>query len=144
MPPPQTLSDIAVLVAVVRRGSFSAAAEKLGLSKSQVSKCISRLEQALGARLLNRTTRRLSLSEAGTALYEPSAIALAAIDDAQLTVSKLQGTPRGTLRVSASIAFGATQLPGIVRRLTDRGATLRSHHTFGASPRTGACSGRST
>lgn len=120
MPAPGTLSDIAVFVAVVTRGSFSAAAEKLEVSKSQVSKCVSRLEQSLGARLLQRTTRRLRLTEAGSTLYEASAGALDAIDVAQLAVSRLQGAPRGTLKVSASIAFGSTHLPGIVGALMQR------------------------
>ena len=118
MDSPETLGDIAVFTAVVREGSFTRAADKLELSNSQVSKCVNRLERTLGARLLHRTTRRLRLTEAGSALYENSASALAAIEDAKLAVSKLQGTPRGTLKVSGSIAFGATQLPRIVKDLT--------------------------
>lgn len=114
----ETLGDIAVFVAVVREGSFTRAADKLELSTSQVSKCVNRLERTLGARLLQRTTRRLRLTEAGSALYENSSTALAAIEEAKLAVSKLQGTPRGKLKVSASTAFGAMQLPAIVRDLT--------------------------
>jgi DNA-binding transcriptional LysR family regulator len=120
MDSPETLGDIAVFTAVVREGSFTRAADKLELSNSQVSKCVNRLERTLGARLLHRTTRRLRLTEAGTALYESSASALAAIEDAKLAVSKLQGMPRGTLKVSGSIAFGATQLPRIVKDLSAR------------------------
>ena len=120
MPAPETLSDIAVFVAVVKSGSFTSAADALQLSKSQVSKCVNRLEARLGARLLHRTTRRLRLTEAGTALYETSYSALDAIEDAQLAVSSLQGAPRGTLKVSASVAFGSVQLPSIVARLTAR------------------------
>ena len=112
------LSDLAVFVAVVNAGSFTAASDKLELSKSMVSKCVNRLEAALGARLLHRTTRRLRLTEAGSALYETSNSALSAIDDAQLAVSKLQGAPRGTLKVSASQAFGTVILPGVVTQLT--------------------------
>ncbi|HZM35661.1 MAG TPA: LysR family transcriptional regulator [Burkholderiales bacterium] len=117
MSPPETLADLAVFVAVVKAGSFTAAADALELSKSQVSKCVNRLEAALGARLLHRTTRRLRLTEAGTALYETSHNALQSIEDAQLAVSNLQGAPRGTLKVSASIAFGSVQLPQVVSRL---------------------------
>ena len=116
---PETLSDVVVFVAVIDAGSFTSAADELELSKSMVSKCVSRLEAALGARLLHRTTRRLRLTEAGTALYETSKAALAAIDDAQVAVSKLQGAPRGLLKVSASPAFGAVVLPRVVKRLTD-------------------------
>jgi DNA-binding transcriptional LysR family regulator len=115
---PETLSDLAVFVAVVSAGSFTSASEKLDLSKSMVSKCVNRLESSLGARLLHRTTRRLRLTEAGAALYETSASALSVIEDAQLAVSNLQGTPRGVLKVSASLAFGTVVLPGLVRELT--------------------------
>lgn len=118
MTAPETLSDIAVFVAVAKSGSFTSAADALELSKSQVSKCVNRLEARLGARLLHRTTRRLRLTEAGTALYETSRSALDAIEDAQLAVSSLQGAPRGTLKVSASIAFGTVQLPSLLARLT--------------------------
>src|SRR5688572_31235089 len=111
---PQTLSDLAVFVTVVSAGSFTSASTKLELSKSMVSKCVNRLETSLGARLLHRTTRRLRLTEAGAALYETSASALAAIEDAQLAVSNLQGTPRGVLKVSASLAFGTVVLPRLI------------------------------
>ena len=116
----ETLADIAVFVAVIDAGSFTSAADKLELSKSQVSKCVNRLESTLGARLMNRTTRRLRLTEAGTALYESSKRALEEIDDAQTAVSRLQGAPRGTLVVSASVAFGSSQLPPVVRELAER------------------------
>ena len=115
---PESLSDLAVFVAVVDAGSFTSASDKLDLSKSMVSKCVNRLEAALGARLLHRTTRRLGLTEAGSALYETSANALSAIEEAQLAVSNLQGTPRGVLKVSASLAFGTVVLPRVVRQLT--------------------------
>ena len=121
---PETLSDLAVFVAVVNAGSFTAAATKLELSKSMVSKCVNRLEAKLGARLLQRTTRRLRLTEAGTALHETSNSALSAIEDAQLAVSNLQGTPRGVLKVSASQAFGTVVLPAVVRQLEREHADL--------------------
>ena len=115
---PETLSDLAIFVTVVSAGSFTSASAKLELSKSMVSKCVNRLEASLGARLLHRTTRRLRLTEAGAALYETSSHALLAIEDAQLAVSNLQGTPRGVLKVSASQAFGTVVLPPVVRQLT--------------------------
>ena len=115
---PETLADLAVFVAVVDAGSFTSASDKLELSKSMVSKCVNRLEASLGARLLHRTTRRLRLTEAGSALYENSSSALNAIEEAKLAVSKLQGTPRGKLKVSTSTAFGAMQLPRVIRDLS--------------------------
>ena len=66
----ENLADIAVFVRVVERASFTTAADDLGISRAVVSKYISRLEKRLGARLLHRTTRRLSLTEAGAALFE--------------------------------------------------------------------------
>ena len=118
MDSPQTLADIAIFAAVVREGSFTRAADKLELSTSQVSKCVNRLERSLGARLLHRTTRRLSLTEAGSALYENSSTALAAIEDAKLAVSNLQGAPRGKLKISSSTAFGTMQLPRVTADLS--------------------------
>ncbi len=101
-----SLTDIAVFVQVVDSGSFTRAAERLNISKSVVSKYVTRLEDRLGARLLNRTTRRLSLTEVGRVLYERSRKGLADIEDAQAEVSLLQGEPRGTLRINAPMSFG--------------------------------------
>src|SRR5687768_11269847 len=115
---PEFLSDLVVFVAVIQAGSFTGAAQRLELSKSMVSKAVNRLEASLGARLIHRTTRRLRLTEAGTGLFEASNSALDAIDEAQLAVSKLQGAPRGLLKVSASTAFGTVQLPAVVGELT--------------------------
>jgi DNA-binding transcriptional LysR family regulator len=112
-----TLSDLSVFVAVASLGSFTAAAEQLGMSKSQASKCVARIEQTLGARLLQRTTRRLRLTEAGSTLFDSGKRALAEIDEAQMAVSRLQREPRGTLVVGASIAFGSVQLPSVLREL---------------------------
>ena len=101
-----SLTDIAVFVQVVESGSFTAAAERLSLSKSVVSKYLTRLENRLGARLLNRTTRRLSLTEVGQAFYERSRRGLQEIDAAQAEVSRLQAAPRGTLRLNTPMSFG--------------------------------------
>jgi DNA-binding transcriptional LysR family regulator len=102
----ENLTDIAVFVRVVENGSFTDAAEELQLSRAAVSKCVSRLEERLGARLLNRTTRRLSLTEAGAALFEAGRAAIVQIEDAELMVSKLQDEPRGRLKVSVPVSFG--------------------------------------
>ncbi|WP_323696986.1 LysR family transcriptional regulator [Thiorhodovibrio litoralis] len=102
----ESLSDIAVFVQVVQCGSFTAAADKLVMSKSVVSKYVTRLEDRLGARLLNRTTRRLSLTEVGQALFERSRRALLEIEEAEAEVSRLQGEPRGALRLNCPMSFG--------------------------------------
>lgn len=101
-----SLTDIAVFVQVIDSGSFTAAADRLGLSKSVVSKYVTRLEDQLGARLLNRTTRRLSLTEVGRAFYERSQQGLHELEEARAEVSRLQGAPRGTLRINCPMSFG--------------------------------------
>src|SRR5512132_3687854 len=104
------LADISVFVRVVERGSFTLAADELELSRAVVSKYISRLEERLGARLLNRTTRRLSLTEAGATLFEASRGAIERIDEAEAAVAQFQAAPRGRLRVSAPMSFGILHL----------------------------------
>ncbi len=100
------LSDIFVFVQVVDSGSFTATAERLKLSKSVISKYVTRLEGQLGARLLNRTTRRLSLTEAGRILYQRSQKGLRLIEDVQSEISQLQQAPRGELRLNTPMSFG--------------------------------------
>ena len=119
----ESLTDIAVFVQVVESSSFTAAAERLDISKSVVSKYVTRLEDYLGARLLNRTTRRLSLTEVGRVFYDRSRKGLADIEDAQLEVSRLQAEPRGTLRINVPMSFGilhvAPALPEFQRQYPD-------------------------
>lgn len=102
----QNLSDIAVFVQVIENGSFTAAAEQLQLSKSVISKYVTRLEEQLGVRLLHRTTRRLSLTEAGQILYQRSQRGLEEIEAAEMEVSQLQQAPRGRLRLNCPMSFG--------------------------------------
>ena len=106
----QNLTDIAIFVKVVELASFTAAAEALDMSQPVVSKALTRLEEKLGARLLNRTTRRLSLTEAGSELYSRSVRALAEIENAELEVARFQTEPRGLLRVSAPMSFSILHL----------------------------------
>lgn len=115
-----SLSDIAVFVQVVDSGSFTAAAERLELSKSVVSKYVTRLEDRLGARLLNRTTRRLNLTEVGRVFYERSRRGLQEIDEAETQVSRLQGTPRGTLRLNAPMSFGILHIAPALQDFVSR------------------------
>ena len=114
------LNAIRVFVQVVRSRGFSAAAQSLGMSKAAVSKHVARLEADLGARLLNRTTRRLSLTEVGAAFYDRCVRLIADVEEAESLVGRLHGEPRGTLKVSAPTSFGirhvAPQLPHFMRR----------------------------
>lgn len=102
-----SIDDIEVFCRVVDAGSFTAAAEQLERSKGAVSKAVSRLEAALGARLLHRTTRRQTLTEAGQAFYTRARRALDALDEAAREVGEHADRPRGHLRISAPTFFGA-------------------------------------
>lgn len=97
-------------IAVVETGSFSEAAERLSVGKSVVSRRVSALEERLGVRLLQRTTRRLSLTEAGRELYPQAARLLAELDEAEQSVSEGQQTLRGRLRLAAPLSFGLQHL----------------------------------
>lgn len=103
-------SDLRVFVRVMDRGSFSAAAEELGLTPSAVSKLMSRLEDRLGAKLLQRSTRRLALTAEGEAFLARSRRIVADIEEAEAEVMRLRGAPRGTLRINAGTAFGLHHL----------------------------------
>jgi len=120
----ETLSEIAVFVQVVDSGSFTAAADKLGLSKSVVSKYVTRLEDRLGARLLHRTTRRLSLTEVGRAFYRRSRAGLREIEEAEAEVSRLQGEPRGELRLNSPMSFGILHIAPMLPEFRSRFAEL--------------------
>jgi DNA-binding transcriptional LysR family regulator len=100
------LADLETFVAVVEAGSFTQAASRMGRSKAGVSRQIKQLEARLGAQLLHRTTRSLSLTEAGSTLYERSAPALADLHDAESAAIEHQVKPQGKLRVSMPVAFG--------------------------------------
>jgi DNA-binding transcriptional LysR family regulator len=95
---------------VVELGSFARAAERLGLSTSAVSRQVSELEAHLDARLLNRTTRRLSLTEAGQSFYEHSVQLLADLADAEASVRVAAAEPKGTLRLTCGVSFGTRYL----------------------------------
>ncbi|WP_455235181.1 LysR family transcriptional regulator [Thiogranum longum] len=103
-------ADIEALVAVVESGTFSAAGERLGVAKSVISRRVSQLEQRLGSRLLHRTTRRLSLTDAGRNFYQRAVQILADLDDAEQGVSAASAELRGILKVAAPLSFGLAHL----------------------------------
>src|SRR3954451_23581189 len=104
------LSSLRAFVKVVEHGSFSEAARSLRLSRSAVSKYVMELEHALGAQLLNRTTRSASPTEHGRAYYERSVAILADLDEADRALTSLQAEPRGLLRINAPMSFGTLHL----------------------------------
>jgi DNA-binding transcriptional LysR family regulator len=117
------LVGMGIFARVVDAKGFSAAARRLGVSKSVVSKEVAKLEKSLGARLLNRTTRKLSLTEAGAAFYEHCARILQEAEEAALLVDRLHATPRGVLKCTAPVAFAtlhiAAALPDFLTRCPD-------------------------
>jgi DNA-binding transcriptional LysR family regulator len=101
------LNDVAVFARVVEAGSFTGAARLLGIPKTTVSRRIAELESKVGIRLLQRTTRSLSMTDAGRLYYEESSRGLRAIEDANLRLADARAEPSGTICVSAPVAFGS-------------------------------------
>ncbi|MBF0340584.1 MAG: LysR family transcriptional regulator [Magnetococcales bacterium] len=104
------LAFMETFVRVVESGSFAAAARKGGVSRAAVSKYIEALEEHLGARLLNRTTRRLHLTVEGEVYYQRCRHILEEIGEAEEAVTHLHAAPRGVLRVTAPVSFGIRYL----------------------------------
>jgi DNA-binding transcriptional LysR family regulator len=105
-----------VFVAAVEEGSFAAAARRFGLSAAMAGKHVSAIEAQLNARLLQRSTRRLSLTDTGQAYYERCKQILEAFDDANREASDTQVTARGVMRVAAPVTFGAMHLGEVIAR----------------------------
>ena len=100
------LSAMNLYCHIVETGQLSLAADHLNLSKGTVSKQLAKLEAHLGGRLLNRTTRRLTPTEAGVAFYERAKLILESVEEAECVVSGLSAEPRGTLKINAPMSFG--------------------------------------
>lgn len=100
------IGDLEIFARVVTAGNMSAAGREMGLSPAVVSKRISHLEERLGARLFQRTTRQLTLTESGQGFYDRIVNILAGIEEAEAFVTRRNAMPRGTLRVTAPTAFG--------------------------------------
>ena len=111
---------ITAFARVVESGSFARAAERLGVSVSSVSRQVAELEAHLDARLLNRTTRRLSLTESGQTFYERCVQLLADLEEAEVAVSAASVVPRGTLRLTCSATFGARHLAPAIAAFATR------------------------
>jgi DNA-binding transcriptional LysR family regulator len=119
-----------VFAQVVDSRSFSAAAARLGLSKSAVSKQIAKLEDRLGARLLNRTTRTLSPTDAGQDFYERCIRVAREVEEAERAITHLSAEPRGLLRLSAPASFGREYLAPLVPEMLARWPELRIDALF--------------
>ncbi|MEM8579821.1 MAG: LysR family transcriptional regulator [Pseudomonadota bacterium] len=110
------LTEMEAFATVVDQGGFTDAAKKMGISKSAVSKHVSSLEARLGARLLNRTTRRVSPTEIGLAYYDRARRVLNDAGEADALVSAMQSEPSGLLRISVATDFGVNHLSPILSR----------------------------
>ena len=124
-----TLDGIKTVVAVVETGSFTAASERLGMSKALVSKYIGEVEDSLGVRLLNRSTRRLALTEAGQRYYDSALPLLEEFEEMVDGVTGEQSSPRGLLRISVPVTFGemslAPLIPKFLQQYPDIGVDLQ-------------------
>src|SRR5450631_1227637 len=103
-------ASMRVFTAVVDAGSFAGAAGKLDLSRGMATRYVAQLEAHLGVRLLNRTTRKLSLTEAGSDYYQRATQVVAMVEEAGTSVAQEASVPRGTLRINTSVAFGARHM----------------------------------
>jgi DNA-binding transcriptional LysR family regulator len=103
-----------VFATIVGDGSFTKAADRLDMSRAMVSKYVINLEDHLGTRLLNRTTRRLSLTESGAAYYERCLQIISDVQEAEQAAGQLTSTPRGTLKITMPVAFGLHRLSKVI------------------------------
>ncbi len=115
-----SLAGLPVFAQVVESGGFTAASTVLGLTPSAVSRQVSQLEDRLGARLLNRTTRRISLTEIGAAYYERARAALDALAEAEQAVVDLSAAPSGVLKISMPSIFGNIHVAPILPAFAER------------------------
>lgn len=114
------MGDIPVVVAVAETHGFAAAARRLGVSKSAVSKRITQIEKRLGAQLFHRSTRNVSLTEAGEHFYSHAVRALEAAQEAEDSVQALQEAPKGRLRINVPMAFGRLHVAPLISEFLSR------------------------
>lgn len=119
------LNDTLIFAKVVEQGSFTAAAKSLGLPKTTVSRKVQELEERLGAQLLNRTTRKLGLTEAGAVYHDHSARIARELEEAESAVGQLQGGPRGWLRVTAPYSIGILWIAPLLSEFHQRYPEVR-------------------
>ncbi len=120
-----TLSGMRLFARVVETGGFSAAGRQVGLNASSVSRQVGKLEDALGTRLLNRSTRNIGLTEAGRIYYERASHIIADVDNANAAVSELSEAPRGTLRLNVPVVFGRRYVAPYMREFLETHPELR-------------------
>lgn len=110
------LHSMSVFVKAADMGSFASAGAAMGMSSQMTGKHVSALEERIGAKLLNRTTRRQSLTEVGQQFYQRCKVVLAEVEAAEAVAQNLVATPRGLLRISAPVTFGTYSLMPVISR----------------------------
>ena len=124
------LRAMAAFVHIVEKGSLTAAAEALGTSPPSTVRALAALERALGARLLNRTTRRIALTDEGRAYYERARRILADVADAEAAASTKQAVPQGRLAIGAPVMFGRLHVAPLVAEFVDRHPEIKVELTL--------------
>ena len=124
------LNGISLFVQVAEAGSFALAAERIGLSRSAVGKSIARLEERLGTRLFNRTTRSQSLTEAGQAYFERCRRVLAELETAEADIDTGRATPAGRLKVTAPVLVGRRCVAPVLLDLVRQHPALQLELSF--------------
>ena len=119
-----------IFVGIVEAGSISGAAERLGLAKSAVSRRLTELEERLGASLIQRTTRRLNLTDSGRAYYARCVALLADLDEAESAVSQAHGSLKGGLKVALPLSFGLLHLAPLIQAFMTRHPEVRFELDF--------------
>jgi DNA-binding transcriptional LysR family regulator len=127
---PDRLKGIATFVAVANAGSFTAAAERLNLTNSAISKSVARLEGRLGMRLFERTTRSLALTEEGAAYLTVCTRILEELEDAETALAAQRSEPAGHLRVDLPASFGRLQVLPLILEFAEQHPKLRPHVSF--------------
>lgn len=115
-----SLEGLTIFVQVIESGSFSAAATELGHAVSHISKAITKLEQRLGARLINRTTRSLSLTDVGQVYFEKAKQIVSEAREAEQSIHQLQDSPSGRLKISLPTSFGQSHMQPVVTEFMQR------------------------
>lgn len=124
------IGDIAAFVAAVNAGSFTLAAKTTGLTRSAVGKSIVRLETRLGLRLLNRTTRRLSLTDEGALMFERCRQILDDLEEVDQIMATRRLVPTGTLKLTAPLSFGQRHVLPVLDQLLEQWPELQANITF--------------
>jgi len=120
------LNEVFVFIKVVQEGSFSQAAKKLGMPNSTVSAKVSSLEKRLGVTLIQRTTRKLSITEPGKAYFKRCIQGIEEIESAESELANVQGEPQGLLRITTPVELGSSILPEILAEFSNKFPKVRT------------------